>query len=102
MAAGTVSTVLFAVSVLPTVAKAARTRDLGSYSLGALVLANVGNIIHTVYVLALPAGPLWALHSMYLVTTGLMLVWFLRYVPRHPQPQVSRTDHPPTLVTPAR
>jgi hypothetical protein len=100
--AGVVSTILFAVSTLPMVVKAQRTRDLGSYSLGALVLANAGNVVHAVYVFDLPMGPVWALHGMYLVTTGLMLVWFLRYVPRHAQPQVTRTDHPPTLVTPTR
>ena len=41
--AGALSTVLFAASVLPMLIKAARTRDLSSYSRGNLVLANVGN-----------------------------------------------------------
>ncbi len=27
----------------------------------------------------LPPGPIWLLHSFHLVTTGLMLVWYLRY-----------------------
>jgi hypothetical protein len=31
------------------------------------------------YVFNLPAGPIWLLHAFYLVTTGLMLVWYLRY-----------------------
>ncbi len=77
--AGIASTVIFAGSTLPMLGKAVRTRDLGSYSLGNLLLANVGNAVHSVYVFSLPPGPLWILHSFYLASTGLMLVWFLRY-----------------------
>jgi hypothetical protein len=40
--AGTLSTVLFAAGMLPMLAKAARTRDLASYSLGNLVAALQG------------------------------------------------------------
>ena len=75
--AGSVSTVLFAVSTLPMLIKAARTRELNSYSRGNLVLANVGNAVHSVYVFQLPAGPIWALHSFYIVASGLMLFWHL-------------------------
>ena len=77
--AGMVSTAIFAGSVLPMVVKAFRSRDLSSYSLGNLALANLGNVVHSVYVFSLPAGPLWVLHCFYLLTTGLMLAWFLRY-----------------------
>ena len=68
--AGTVSTVIFAASVLPMLIKAIRTRDLSSYSRGNLVLANVGNAVHSLYVAQLPAGPIWALHSFYVLTLG--------------------------------
>jgi uncharacterized protein with PQ loop repeat len=77
--AGTISTTIFAFSTLPMLLKAFRTKDLKSYSLGNILLANVGNAIHSVYVFNLPAGPIWLLHTFYLVTTGLMLVWYLRY-----------------------
>ena len=77
--AGMVSTVIFAASTLPMLVKAHRTRDLSSYSLGNMLLANLGNAVHSVYVFSLPAGPLWVLHSFYLLSTGLMLTWFLRY-----------------------
>jgi hypothetical protein len=77
--AGIASTVIFAWSVLPMLAKAHRTRDLASYSLGNLLLANVGNAVHSVYVFSLPAGPIWVLHGFYLATSWLMLVWCLRY-----------------------
>ncbi|HLT09307.1 MAG TPA: hypothetical protein VK028_00690 [Micromonosporaceae bacterium] len=83
--AGTVSTVIFAGSVLPMLVKAARTKDLGSYSLGHILLANLGNAIHTVYVLNLPMGPIWALHGFYVASTGFMLVCYLRYAPRRAQ-----------------
>jgi hypothetical protein len=36
--------------------------------------------VHSVYVAQLPAGPIWALHSFYIVTSALMLVWHLHYV----------------------
>jgi uncharacterized protein with PQ loop repeat len=78
--AGTASTVLFAASVLPMLIKAVRTRDLTSYSRGNLVLANVGNAVHSVYVAQLPAGPIWALHSFYVVTSGLMLILHVHFV----------------------
>jgi hypothetical protein len=77
--AGTIATVIFAVGTLPMVVKAARTKDLRSYSRSNILLSNMGNVIHSVYVFSLPAGPIWALHSFYLTTTALMLVWYLRY-----------------------
>ena len=77
--AGMVSTTIFAGSVLPMLVKAVRSRDLSSYSLGNLGLANVGNVVHSVYVFSLPAGPLWVLHSFYLLSTALMLGWYLRW-----------------------
>jgi hypothetical protein len=59
--------------------KAARTRDLSSYSLGNLAITNVGNAVHSVYVFSLPLGPIWFLHTFYLVASALMLVWFVRF-----------------------
>jgi hypothetical protein len=79
MVAGLASTVIFAVSTLPMLAKAYRSRDLTSYSLGNIGLANVGNVIHSVYVFSLPPGPIWALHTFYIVSAGLMLAWYLQY-----------------------
>jgi uncharacterized protein with PQ loop repeat len=77
--AGTLSTVLFAAGMLPMLMKAARTRDLASYSLGNLVLSNVANAVHCVYVFHLPAGPIWVLHLAYVLASALMLAWWLRY-----------------------
>ena len=77
--AGVISTLIFASSTLPMVLKAFRTRDLHSYSLGNIGLANAGNVIHSFYVFSLPAGPIWLMHGFHLVTTGLMLAWYLRF-----------------------
>lgn len=76
--AGVVSTAIFAGSMLPMLHKALRTRELSSYSLGNIALANVGNAVHCVYVFALPPGPIWFLHSFYVVSSALMLYWYLR------------------------
>jgi len=85
--AGMVSTTIFAASVLPMLVKAYVTKDLSSYSLGNMVLANTGNLVHCVYVYSLPAGPIWFLHAFYVVATGLMLLWYLRHhrCPRSPR-----------------
>ena len=77
--AGFISTGLFALGTLPMLAKAFRTRDLASYSLGNILMSNVGNVIYSIYVYQLPLGPIWFLHSFYLLSTGLMLFWYLRY-----------------------
>ena len=77
--AGAISSAIFAFSTLPMLLKAFRTKDLSSYSLGNIGLANVGNLVHSVYVFNLPPGPIWLLHLFYLVTTALMLVWYLLY-----------------------
>ena len=79
LVAGIVSTTLFAVSNLPMVLKAARTRDLRSYSLGNLSLTNAANGVHSLYVFSLPVGPIWLLHGFYLVASALMLLMFIRF-----------------------
>lgn len=77
--AGILSTTIFAMSTLPMLVKAARSKDLSSYSFGNLGLSNLGNAVHSLYVFSLPAGPVWVLHSFYVVAALLMLVWYLRY-----------------------
>lgn len=88
--AGTISTVLFALSMLPMLRKAARTRDLASYSLSYLAMTNLANAVHSLYVFNLPVGPIWLLHCFYIVASALMLIWFLRY--RHDAHTVSSTQ----------
>jgi hypothetical protein len=35
--------------------------------------------VHSLYVFSLPAGPVWALHGFYLVSMGLLLLWYIRF-----------------------
>jgi hypothetical protein len=84
MCAGLASTVIFAASTLPMLLKAYRSRDLTSYSLGNITLANLGNAVHSIYVFSLPPGPIWFLHAFYLISTAFMLGWYLRYGVRKP------------------
>ncbi len=77
--AGMASTILFAISVLPMLRKAWRTKDLRSYSLNSILLTNMANVVHAVYVFDLPPGPIWLLHSFYMFTSVLLLGFYLRY-----------------------
>lgn len=79
--AGIVSTVLFALSNVPMLRKAMRTRDMASYSVGNLVMSNIANAVHSVYVFSLPAGPIWFLHTFYMVAAAIMLILYLSPVP---------------------
>ena len=74
MIAGTVSTMVFAVSNLPMLRKALRTRDVSSYSLPSMLMINAANVLYSLYVFSLPLGPIWALHTFYLVSCGIMLL----------------------------
>ncbi len=76
--AGTISTVVFAVSNLPMLRKALRTRDVSSYSLSSLVMINAANMVYSLYVFTLPCGPIWGLHTFYVVSCAVMLVLCLR------------------------
>jgi len=78
--AGIISSTIFASSMLPMLMKVNKTRNVESFSLSHLLLSNVGNIIHSVYVFSLPPGPIWLLHTFYLVTMGLMLLWYVMWV----------------------
>ena len=73
------ASVVFACSALPMLGKAVRSKDLASYSRTNLVLANVGNAVYSVYVFSLPPGPIWLLHTFYVISSALMLLWSLRY-----------------------
>lgn len=77
--AGTAATALFVLSNLPMLARALRSRDLRSYSLGNLVLVNLGNALSWLYVASLPAGPIYVLHGVYTFAAAAMLLLYLRY-----------------------
>ncbi|WP_372697805.1 hypothetical protein [Arthrobacter sp. JSM 101049] len=99
--AGSLSTAIFAISTLPMLVKAGRSKNMASYSLGNLALANVGNMVHSVYVFSLPVGPVWVLHSFYLVSTVLMLIWYLRYEGSVGRRKAHSGSHPAQAHAPA-
>ena len=77
--AGALATIIYTTSHVPMLVRAYTTRDLGSYSLTQLLLSNVGNGVYWIYVCTLPIGPIWLLHTVYTLTSALMLAWWLRY-----------------------
>ena len=97
MLAGSLSTALFVASALPMLVKAARTRDLASYSVANLGLANLGNVLYAIYVFSLPVGPIWALHSFYMISSLAMLIMWLIF--RHVS---SKGGRPPCARRPVR
>lgn len=76
--AGTIATVAFAVSNLPMLRKALRTRDVSSYSLPSMIIINIANAVYSLYVFTLPFGPVWGLHLFYVVSCAVMLILCLR------------------------
>ena len=82
--------------------KAVRTRDLASYSLGNLFLANLGNVVHSVYVFSLPTGPIWALHGFYLLTSAFMLAMYLRHREPRSRGGLGRDDSSEVVPTDGR
>lgn len=71
------SSLIFVVSNLPMLTRAFRTRNLTSYSLPHLLLANIGNAMHWLYVISLPFGPIWLLHSFNTFVAVTMIALYL-------------------------
>lgn len=77
-AAGSLATFLFIASNIPMLVKAARTRDLRSYSPVALALNTIGNGLYWIYLWSLPLGPVHALNAFSTVVTAVMLGLYFR------------------------
>ena len=76
--AGLISSMIFMLSQLPILYKAFKTKDLSSYSLTNLMLAMAGDLLYWVYLVSLPVGPVWMLHSFDTVCSLVMLSLYLR------------------------
>lgn len=76
--AGVISSFIFAGSHVPMLRRAYQTKDLRSYSRLNLMLVNVGNLIYWLYLLSLPPGPVWVLHTFYTLSSALLLLWYCR------------------------
>ncbi|NJC97630.1 MAG: hypothetical protein C3F07_18805 [Anaerolineales bacterium] len=77
--AGFASSMIFISSNLPMLFKAFKTKDMSSYSLGYLILSNLGNTVYWLYVISLPIGPVWFLQAFFSTASALMLFCYLRY-----------------------
>lgn len=76
--AGSAGSALSMVTMIQVIWKAIRTQDPHPYRRFSLAPSVVGNEIYSVYVFALPAGPMWVLHlSNYAVI--IMLNLYIRY-----------------------
>ena len=78
--AGAVSSLIFVSSHVPMLWKAYTTRNLSSYSLLNIILINFGNLLYWLYIVSLPIGPVWMMHTFYTVSSGLLLYLYGRYV----------------------
>lgn len=88
--AGMVSSFIFASSYVPMLWKAFQTRDLHSYSWLNLVLVNAGNLIYWLYIVTLPPGPIWLLHTFYTVASALLLLMYWRLEATKPAGAMSK------------
>jgi len=79
MIAGSVAGLIFAAASWNMLVKAWRTKDLRSYSLGHMVLNNVGNLFYWLYVVSLPFGPIYFMHGFFTLVSLLMLIWYFVY-----------------------
>jgi len=77
--AGFVSSLIFVFSNFPMMYKVVTTKNLRSYSLAHIGMANIGNLLHWVYVVGLPVGPIWFLHGFNTAVSVIMLYLYLRY-----------------------
>lgn len=86
--AGSAAAAIFVISQLPMLIKARRTKDLSSYSLANIGLANLGNLLYAAYLAQVPLGPAWAIHGFNLTTgTDARLVPALRLAPSPTRPR---------------
>ncbi len=77
--AGFVSSSIFIGSNFPMLFKAFKTKDMHSYSMGQLILGNLGNTVYWLYVAGLPLGPVWFLQGFFSLSSASMLFCYLRY-----------------------
>ncbi len=85
--AGFASSTIFISSNFPMLFKAFRTKDMHSYSLGQLILGNLGNTVYWLYVCSLPIGPIWFLQGFFSLSSASMLFCYLRYEKKWLQPR---------------
>jgi hypothetical protein len=89
---GSLAGFIFAGASWNMVVKAWRTKDLRSYSLGQILLNNIGNVFYWFYVVSLPIGPIYYMHGFFTLVSIVMLIWYLRYAQaKRPAPAAKLT-----------
>lgn len=77
--AGSLSSLIFIGGTLSMLWKAWKTRDMTSYSVSGLALNTFGNLMNWLYVLSLPFGPIYFLHTFHTIATAFMLIGSVVY-----------------------
>jgi hypothetical protein len=77
--AGSLSSLIFVSSTFPMLWKVMKTRDVKSYSLGQILLRNLGNLVYWVYVVSLPVGPAWYLQGFFTLSGLVLLACYLLF-----------------------
>jgi hypothetical protein len=98
--AGSIAGLIFAAGSCSMLAKAWQSRDLSSYSPGQLILNNIGNLFYWLYVVSLPFGPIWFMHSFCTLVSLLMLKWYYTYrtAPAAAKPLTGRFQSPASSI----
>ncbi len=94
--AGFASSAIFVSGNFPMLFKVFRTKDMQSYSMGQLILGNLGNTVYWLYVSSLPVGPVWFLQGFFSTASALMLFCYLHYEKKWFQPR-RETPNPDAL-----
>jgi hypothetical protein len=76
---GSLSSLIFISSNFPMLWKVMKTRNVRSYSLGQIILRNLGNLVYWIYVASLPVGPIWYLQVLFTLSGLILLVCYLRF-----------------------
>ena len=77
--AGSLSSLIFVSSNFPMLWKVLKTRDVKSYSLGQIILRNLGNLVYWIYVASLPVGPVWYLQGFFTFSGLILLACYLKF-----------------------
>ncbi len=77
--AGSLSSLIFVSSNFPMLWKVMKTRNVKSYSLGQIILRNLGNLVYWIYVASLPVGPVWYLQGFFTLSGFVLLACYFQF-----------------------
>lgn len=87
--AGSLSSLIIVSSNFPMLWKVMKTRDVKSYSLGQIILRNLGNLFYWIYVVSLPFGPVWLLQVCFTLSGMILLACYLGFDKRGDRDKLS-------------